>query len=260
MGAKTMEAKLYVILGSHACRTGSLLLEHKGIGYEQVVLPAGMHPLMLKLRGFSGNRPFRKLDGGRHLMLEAADRMGTVPALKMDEHRVKTNRHIARFLEELRPDPPLYPADPAQRAAVEEAERWGDEVFQMTARRLLLAAAVRGGDAIIGGGGEGRLGPLLFRNDRVRAIGTKMFGRFVFSAGAQAESELVSALPEQLDQIDRLVGEGVLNGEQLYAADFMIAPSLALLTYSSDLRPEIERRPLIGLVDRVLPEPAGLAR
>ncbi len=253
--AKTTETKLYVILGSHACRTGSLLLEHKGIEYEQVVLPSGMHPLMLRLRGFSGNRPFREVDGGRPLMLDAADRMGTVPALKIDGERVKTNRDIARFLEELRPDPPLYPADPAQRAAVEEAERWGDEVFQMTARRLALAAAVRGGDAIIGGGSEGRLGPLLFRNDHVRAIGTKMFGRFVFSAGPQAESELLAVLPEQLDHIDGLVEGGVLNGEQLYAADFMIAPSLALLTYVKDLRPEIERRPAIRLVDRILPEP-----
>ena len=86
-----------------------LLLEHKGIDYERVVLPTGMHPLMLRLRGFSGNRPFREVDGGRPLMLEPADRMGTVPALKIDGQRVKTNRDIARFLEELRPDPPLYP-------------------------------------------------------------------------------------------------------------------------------------------------------
>ena len=37
----------------------------------------------------------------------------------------------------------------------------------------------------------------------------------------------------------------------------MIAPSLALLTYVQDLRPEIERRPAIRLVDRILPEPAA---
>jgi hypothetical protein len=82
-----------------------------------------------------------------------------------------------------------------------------------------------------------------------------MLGRFVFPAGSTAESQLLAVLPEQLDHIDALVEEGVLNGEQLYAADFMIVPSLALLTYSRALRPEIERRPLISLVDRVLPEP-----
>jgi hypothetical protein len=38
-----MKPKLYVILGSHACRTGMLKLEHKGIDYERVELPAGLH-------------------------------------------------------------------------------------------------------------------------------------------------------------------------------------------------------------------------
>ena len=35
-GCPAMEAKLYVILGSHACRTGMLLLEHKGIEYPEL--------------------------------------------------------------------------------------------------------------------------------------------------------------------------------------------------------------------------------
>lgn len=30
-----MDARLYVILGSHPCRTGMLLLEHKGIDHER---------------------------------------------------------------------------------------------------------------------------------------------------------------------------------------------------------------------------------
>ena len=55
-----------------------------------------------------------------------------------DGTQVKTNRRIARFLDERHPDPPLFPVGEAQRAAVEEAERWGDEVFQMVARRLAL--------------------------------------------------------------------------------------------------------------------------
>jgi len=62
-----MEAKLYVILGSHACRTGMLLLEHKGIDYRRVELPTPLHPAILRMRGFSGNpRSFRRLgDRGR---------------------------------------------------------------------------------------------------------------------------------------------------------------------------------------------------
>ena len=62
-----------------------------------------------------------------------------------------------------------------------------------------------------------------------------------------------------LDRVDSWIADGVLGGEQLNAADFMIAPSLALLCYRRDLRGELERRPLIRLVDRLLPEPDAVA-
>jgi glutathione S-transferase len=248
-----MTAKLYVILGSHACRTGMLLLEQKGIEYERVELPTGLHPLGLRLLGFSGNpAPFRRVDDSRHRLVGQADRMGTVPALLLDGRRVKTNRLIARFLDEVRPDPPLFPADGARRGAVEEAERWGDEVFQMVARRLALAAFGR--VALIDRGEDGRLGPLLWGNAIVRGIGGRLVS-LVFSANAQADAELRAALPGMLDRIDGWIEAGVLNGDQLNAADFMIAPCLALLSYVRDLRPEIERRPAVRLVDRLLPEP-----
>jgi glutathione S-transferase len=252
-----MEAKLYVILGSHACRTGMLLLEHKGIQYERVELPAGLHPFLLRLHGMGGNpAPFRRLDDDRPpRMLSTADRMGTVPALRVDGERVKTNREIARFLDRLRPDPPLFPADPEQRRAVEEAERWGDEVFQMAARRLILAATLHGADALVNRGGDGRLGPLLWRQPRVRLVVARLIALFVFGANARAEPELLASLPAMLDRIDGWVESGVLNGDELFAADFMIAPSLALLCYVRDLRPQLEARPAIRLVDRMLPEP-----
>ena len=43
----------------------------------------------------------------------------------------------------MRPDPPLFPADPDQRAAVEEAERWGETVLQDAVRRILWNALKR---------------------------------------------------------------------------------------------------------------------
>jgi glutathione S-transferase len=252
------QARLYVILGSHACRTGMLLLEHKGIDYRRVELPTGLHPFAVRALGFAGNRePLRHLDGRRPQMLATADRMGTVPALRFDGQRVQTNRAIARFLDELRPDPPLFPADPQRRAAVEEAERWGDDELQMVARRLTLAAARHGGDALVNRADAGRLGPLLFHNTTVRHAAVGFIGRFVFDANAQAEGRLRAGLPAMLDRVDAWIADGVLNGEQLNAADHMIAPSLALLTYVRALRPQIEDRPLVALVDRLLPDPTG---
>jgi glutathione S-transferase len=255
-----MEVKLYVILGSHACQTGMLLLEHKGIAYERIELPTVVHPVALRLHGFAGNpSPFREVDDKPRRMLGLADRFGTVPALVIDGRQVKTNCQIARVLDELRPDPPLFPADEEQRGAVEEAERWGDEVFQMAARRLALAASLHGPDALLNRADDGRLGPLLWRNQTLRLVGTRLLALTVFGAGKRAERELLASLPGLLDRIDGWVEAGVLNGDELYAADFMIAPSLALLCYVRDLRGELDGRPAMRLVDRVLPEPTAVA-
>ena len=254
----SVKPKLYVILGSHACRTSILMLEHKGIDFERVELPTGLHPMLVRLHGFAGNpAPFRHVEDDRpHRMLAMADRFGTVPALRIDGRRVKTNREISRFLDQIRPDPPLFPADPDKRRAVEEAEDWGDEVLQMVARRLVLAARLQGRDGLVNRGDDGRLGPLLFRSQRLRLFATQGIASF-FGVDTAAANELPQLLPGMLDRIDGWIEAGVLNGDELNAADFMIAPSLALLTYRPDFREEIERRPAIRLVDRLLPEPAA---
>ncbi len=247
--------KLYVI-PTHPCRTGMLMLEHKGIPYRRIDLPAVLHPLALRLHGFRGNAaPFRDIDGRPHRMLALADRMGTVPALLLDGNRVMTNRHIARFLDEVQPDPPLFPAEPDRRLAVEEAERWGDEIFQMAARRLLLAAMLHGRDGIVNRGEDGRLGPLISRHETARFAGARLVARIAFAVNARSDDDLLATLPGMLDRIDVWTEAQVLNGEHLYAADFMIVPSLALLCYRPDVRAELERRPAIRLLDRVLPEP-----
>jgi len=247
--------KLYVI-PTHPCRTGMLMLEHKGITYRQVDLPAGLHPLALRLHGFRGNAaPFRDIDGRPHRVLALADRMGTVPALLLDGNRVMRNRDIARFLDEVQPDPPLFPADPEQRLAVEDAERWGDEVLQMAARRLLLSAMLYGREEIVNHGEDGRLGPLISRHETARFAVARLVARFAFAVNARSENSLLAALPGMLDRIDAWIEAQVLNGEHLHAADFTIVTSLALLCYRPDVRAELQRRPAIGLLDRILPEP-----
>lgn len=180
------EATVYVILGSHACRTGMLMLEHKDIPYRTVTVPTGLHPLALRLRGFPGSpAPFRRLDDRPNRMLGAADRLGTVPALLMHGERVQTNRDIARFLDRLRPSPPLFPVEPERRREVEEAERWGDEVFQMVARRLTLAGALRGW--LLNRGGDGRLGPLLWQHTTPRLLGARLVARLFGAKRAEGD-------------------------------------------------------------------------
>jgi glutathione S-transferase len=248
-------AKLYVI-PTHPCATAMLMLEHKGIPYQRVDLPAPLHPLALRLHGFRGNAAaFRDIDGRPHRVLALADRTGTVPALLFDGKRVTRNRDIARFLDEVQPDPPLFPAEPDRRLAVEEAERWGDEVFQMAARRLLLGAMLHGRDGIANRGEDGRLGPLISPHETARFAVACLVARIAFAVNARSDGDLLAGLPGMLDRIDAWTEAQVLNGEHLNAADFMIATSLALLCYRPDVRAELERRPTIRLIDRVLPEP-----
>jgi glutathione S-transferase len=255
--SRAPEPRLYVISGSHACATAILMLAHKNVSYRRVRLPTGLHPMLVRALGFPGHKaPIRTVDGGTGRTLALLDRMGTVPALRWGSERVQTNRRIARFLERVVPEPSLFPSDPTRERAVEEAEAWGDEVFQMAARRLGLTGSLNGLDNFRDRANSGRLGPLLSPNERVRVLAARGVTSVAFQANAEAERQLVCELPALLDRIDGWIAAGVLDGLELNAADFVIAPSLALIAYRLDLRAEIEARPAGALMERVLPEPA----
>src|SRR5689334_3447295 len=110
-----MKARLFTIPASHPSWSARLMLERKGIPYKRVDLVAGVHKPILRALRFPGK---------------------TVPALRLDDRRLQGTREIARALDEVVPEPPLFPTDPAERAKVEEAERWGDEVLQPIPRRI----------------------------------------------------------------------------------------------------------------------------
>src|SRR4051794_5890358 len=108
-----MSVKLYGLAVSHPSHAARAMLEHKGIEFELVHFPPLSQPIALRAAGFRGRK---------------------VPALKIDGRRVQGTLEISRTLEELRPDPPLFPAD--RRAAVEEAEAWGERELQPLPRRI----------------------------------------------------------------------------------------------------------------------------
>jgi len=248
--------KLYVIPGSHACRSAMLMLEHKQVPYRRVDILTLMHPIVVRLHGFDAGGQTRSAGGRRTLGLRLGDRLGTVPALAANGDRISTNHGIARFLDERHPEPPLIPADPEQRAAVEEAERWANETLQMAARRIPGAAVTREPAAFARGAGGGRLGYLLYKRELTRRLLVPRILSGVFAASPKAERDPVTELPAMLDRVDAWIGEGVLGGAQLNVADLMVAPSLALILYRPDVMPMFEGRPALELVDRLLPEPA----
>ena len=216
---------LYTIPGSHACRSAMLMLEHKGIPWKVREMPPGVQTTTMRARGFPGR---------------------TVPAIKLDGTRVQTNRKIARFLDELQPDPPLVPAERARE--VELAERFNDANLQTLTRRLLLAAGRRDPSC----GADGRLGPILAYSNWRRRLAANMAYRY-FGVSDEIERLDLIALPGLLDHVDSLVESGTLNAPELTAADFEIAPSLALGGYRLDVREQFESRPSWKLVERLLP-------
>jgi glutathione S-transferase len=223
--------RLYVIPGSHACRAAMLMLEHKGLGWRPFEFIPGMQAVALRPLGFPGR---------------------TVPAIKLDGVRVQGNRRIARFLDEIEPDPPLIPRH--RVAAITEAERFADEVLQPLARRLVLAAGRRDLGELANHGDSGSLGALLARRRGRRRRVMWMAGRY-FGVSDETEELDLAALPGVLDRVDSLVSAGVLDGVELNAADFQTAPSLCLLAYRLDLREAVSSRPAWRLAEGLLPDP-----
>ena len=232
---RPVEARLFVIPASHPSITAELMLDHKGIGYKQTDLLPVISKGVLRGLGFPRN---------------------TVPALKIDGRRVQGSREVARELERLRPEPPLFPADAERLAAVEEAERFGDEQLQHPVRQILWWA-IKKDKAPLRSYSEGaKIGVPLDLAMLTAAPIVALAARFNEAGDANTRSA-IEALPAMLDRIDAWIADGTLNGEQLNAADFQIATSIGLALTMDDLRPAIESRPAGALAKRVVPNYPG---
>jgi len=228
------KAKLYGIPGSHNAANGEAMLRHKGIPYERRDLITGAHALILpRLLGFDGD---------------------TVPALKIDGRKVLGSRAIARALDELKPDPPLFPADPQERRRVEDADRWGEDVLQQFPRRLLYALVARepaSAKTFLDGA---RLGfPNALAAPSAGAI-AKLKSRGTSEGQIRAD---LAALPAAVAEVDRLIETGVLGGESRNAADFQIAAQVRILMTVDDLRATIDPHPAAALARAVYPNLPG---
>jgi glutathione S-transferase len=222
--------KLYFFHGSCAALTARLELDYKALEYELVYLPPVAHGFILGLRGFPGQ---------------------TVPALEVEGRRVTGTLAISKVLDELRPHPPLHPGD----AGVEEAESWGEDL-QNAQRRILYAATRRKPSA---------WASMVLPGQRpwVRALWPALAPALVaFASWGHGGSDErarrdVAELPERLDRVDAWIAEGLLDGEQLNAADFEIAPNVRSLLEFDDLAPLVRGRPAERHARRVLPEFPG---
>ncbi len=197
---------LHALPPSHPCMTVAAALQLKGLEFDRVDLPAGPHVEQMQ-----------EIYGEGH---------STVPGLMIDDEPVHGSRAILARLEEIEPEPVLYPSE-----EVREAERWGDEVFQDLGRRLPwgalhfrpeLLATIFGGSQLDGPGTDYAI--------RMIRAGWKYHN----ITAARLHDDLAE-LPAKLDHIEELVGSGVIGGEQPNAADLQIGATVTVLMPLADL-------------------------
>jgi glutathione S-transferase len=229
-----VSAKLYSLELSHPSQAARLMLELKGIDHEVKDLLPGFHPPQLRLAGFRGD---------------------TVPALKINGRRLQSSLAISRALDEIQPDPPLFPRDPERRRAVEEAEAWGEREFQPVPRRIFRWSVGHSAD---------------LRTSLAKAIGmpapglagamnipiARHFARKVGADDERVRSDILN-LPALLDHVDALIAEGTIDGDESNAADFQIGTTARVFLAFEDLAPLLEGRPAKEFALRILPRYPG---
>lgn len=228
---------LHVLGPSHPSRAAQRALEIKGLEFERVELSPGPHlETMQEIYG---------------------EGKVTVPGMLVGEEPVHGSRAIYARLEQLRPDPSLYPEPIAE--AVREADRWGDEELQPLGRSLGWGALHFRPEMLpmLSGAGE----PL-------DPAGTDFAMRFIRATwkhhGISCErlGEDLAGLPAKLDHVDELIAEGVIGGEQPNAADLQIGSTLRILLNIGDLERLIAGRPAERFARELFPDwdgtmPAG---
>jgi glutathione S-transferase len=238
-----MATRLYVMPISNPSAVGAAMMRHKRIPHRVVSFMPGLHPFLVRLAGFSGV---------------------TVPALEFDGRKVQGSREIARFLDEVSPEPRLFPAAGAERAAVEEAERWGERVLQPVPRRLFRYLMLTSEEARLWMAREviHLPGGRVLQHAFMPVI--RQLAR-VSHADEASVRATVRDLPALLDQVDALIEDGTIGGAEPNAADFQILASVRVLVELEDLGHLLEGRPCVPAArllypDWVGPIPRGLPR
>ena len=236
-----MNLRLFVVHGSHPCATVEKALQLKGLPYTVWEWPPPLHA------------PAQRLMTGQR----------TVPALRINCEMIAGSRPILHRLDELSPDPPLYPADPEDYRRVEEADRWGDATFQPIPRELIWAGVKLRPEALVTYGKTSRI-PLPAAAVRLSAPLVARAECRLNRTDEHIARQRLTELPAHLDRIDAWLTDGTLNGaERPNGADLQILSTVRLLGTIGDVRPLLEGRPSDAAARRLWPEvdgdlPAGI--
>jgi glutathione S-transferase len=225
------EITLHGLPPSHPSRAAEIAIRVKGLEFERVEMDMGGHNEQMEAIYGAGNR--------------------TVPGMLVDGEPIHGSRAIFAKLEEIAPDPPLYP-DPIA-AAVREADRWGDEELQDLGRSLPWGALHFRPEAFGTFAGGEALDP----------AGTDYAIRFIRATwkyhglSAALLAEHLAGLPAKLDHVAELASAGVVDGDAANAADLQIGSTIRVLMTLGDLEPMLAGSAAVRIAVRWFPEVPG---
>jgi glutathione S-transferase len=234
------ELRLYVVHGSHPCTAVERALQMKGLPYRVWEWPPPLHSLGQRL-----------IFGSR-----------TVPALTYGAEKLIGSTTIMRRLDELVPEPRLFPADPGLRARVEAANEWGFGDFQQVPRDLIWVGLQNRPEALVSYGEHSKLSlpaPVI----RASAPAISRAVAAVNRTNPAKARRRLTELPALLDTVDGWIADGTIgNTAHPSAADLQLLSTVRLLSTIADVRPVLDGRPCYAAATTLFPKwdgelPAG---
>lgn len=171
------------------------------------------------------------------------NRIGRVPVLEVDGELIADSSEIARFLDERFPDPPLWPADPRERAQCHLLEDWADEslyFYEMTMRLQWPASSGHWARELLRADGAWAqaIAPALVL--RMVAQRTKAQG-----TGRKPHDLVLRELGRHLDTLDTLLDDrDWLASDALTIADIAVASQLSAIAGAVEGRAALDAHPV----------------
>lgn len=202
-----MAVVLWHIELSHYNEKVRWALDYKGIPHERRVPMPGVHRLHAAI-----------VSRGSHARL---------PILQLDGRRVGDSSAIIAALEDYRPEPALYPEDPAERGRALALEDRFDEVLAPAVRRLVWFHTLPDADATAAALFT-EPSPVRERLLRATAPVARRMVSADYGINAQTAAEAQATILKALDEVEGETGpSGYLVGDRFSVADLAGA---ALLT------------------------------
>ena len=151
-----------------------------------------------------------------------------LPVLQLNGHAIGDSTAIIAALEEHRPDPPLYPEDPAERARALALEDYFDESLAPSLRRYVWHHTLSDSDAVIGALMPNATG---VRPKLIRTLGpvVRPAVRRDYDVNDESAARALEDIRAAMDRVEReLQPSGYLVGDGFSVADLTAASLFTL--------------------------------